>query len=239
MSWVEIALASVIVAVGATLQGSVGFGLGMVSAPLLILIDPRFVPAPLLCASVVLTLPLAHRERRSIALADLKWALSGRILGVAIATGLLAVVSRERIALVFGILVLAAVAISVSGIHLRPTPRTLVFAGTVSGFMGTSVSIGGPPMALVYQHQSGSRIRGTLSAYFTVGVALSLTALHFVGRFGLEELRLAAIFLPGVAVGFWASQHTASVLDRGYTRPAVLAVSAGAAIVVIVKQVLM
>ncbi len=237
MGWIELALASGIVAIGATLQGSVGFGLGMVGAPLLILIDPRFVPAPLLCASVVLTLSLTHRERRSIEFSDLKWALIGRIVGVGIAAAFLAVVSGERIALVFGILVLLAVGISVSGIHLKPTSRTLVVAGTLSGFMGTTVSIGGPPMALVYQNQSGPRIRGTLSAYFTVGVAISLTALHFVGRFGTQELLLAAVFLPGVALGFWISRHTSSLLDRGYTRAAVLAVSASAAVVVVLKQV--
>ncbi len=236
MDWIEVVVASGIVAIGATLQGSVGFGLGMFGAPLLILLDPRLVPAPLLCASVALTLMLTHRERRSIAFGDLKWALLGRVFGVAIAAGFLALVSRERIALVFGILVLVAVGISISGIHLRPTSKTLVLAGTISGFMGTSVSIGGPPMALVYQHQSGPRIRGTLSAYFTVGVALSLGALHLVGRFGMEELLLAFAFLPGVVFGLWLSRHTARVLDRGYTRPAVLLISAAAAVIVVVKH---
>ena len=35
----------------------------MFGAPMLMLIDPRFIPGPLLCAALVLSLLLAHRER--------------------------------------------------------------------------------------------------------------------------------------------------------------------------------
>jgi uncharacterized membrane protein YfcA len=232
----ELALASAAVMTGALVQGSVGFGLGLVAAPLLLLIDSQFIPGPLLTASAVLTLFLTHREWRSVSFSDLKWALSGRVVGVIVAATVLVVTPVEYISIAFGALVLAAVALSASGLHLAPRPSYLVAAGMLSGFMGTTVSVGGPPIALIYQRESGPRIRGTLSAYFTVGVALSLVALRIVGRYGRSELVMALGLLPGILLGFWLSQHTAGVLDKGYTRVAVLVVSAAAAVVAILRQ---
>jgi uncharacterized membrane protein YfcA len=81
LSPVEIALASLIVFVGATLQGSIGFGMGLLVSPVLILIDERFVPAPILLSTFCLTTFLAWRERHAIDLNGLKWAVLGRIGG--------------------------------------------------------------------------------------------------------------------------------------------------------------
>ena len=232
----ELLLAGGFVTVGAVLQGSLGFGLGMFSVPFLVLIDPRLVPGPLLFASVGLTILISYREWHGIRFGELKWALAGRVMGIAVAIAALVIVPAERIAIAFGVLVLLAVGLSASGLHVRPTPRTLIGAGTLSGFMGTSVSIGGPPMALLYQHASGAHLRGTLSAYFLVGVALSLVGLHFAGKFGREEVLLGTALLPGILVGFVVSRWTAGILDRGYTRTGVLLVSAAAAVLVILKQ---
>lgn len=238
LTWAEFLFATAVVACGALLQGSIGFGLGLVAAPLLLLLDPTFIPGPLLTASAVLTVLLTSREWRSVNVGDLKWSISGRLVGVVVAAVVLVVVPPESIGIAFGVLVLAAVALSASGIHLTPTPGHLVSAGMLSGFMGTAVSIGGPPIALVYQRESGPRIRGTLSAYFLIGVLLSLTALRIVGRYGLTELSLAASLIPGILIGFLASKHTTGALDRGYTRIAVLVVSAVAAVVAILRQII-
>ena len=238
MSVLEFTIATVVVALGALLQGSVGIGLGMLAAPLLLLIDVTFVPGPLLCSALVLTVFLAHRDRHAIQFSDLGWALSGRLAGIAAGMSVLASLSPDRLRTVFGALILAAVALSASGLHLRPRPSTLVTAGVLSGLMGTTISVGGPAMALVYQHSTGPRIRGTLSAYFVFGITASLLGLHFVGFFGTEELLLSVSLLPGVLLGYLASRHTAGVLDKGYTRAAVLAVSAAAGALVLLKQIL-
>lgn len=225
-------------ATGATLQGSVGFGLGLFSVPILLLIEPRFVPGPLLFASIGLTLLLTHRERRGVRVSDLKWSLSGRVLGIAVAAAALAIVPAPRLAILFGALVLLAVGLSATGLHVPVRPGTLFGAGILSGFMGTTVSIGGPPMALLYQRQSGPQIRGTLSAYFVVGVTLSLIGLHLVGRFGVEEFLLALALLPGIGVGFLVSRHTARALDVRSLRTAILAVSAVSAMLVLLRALL-
>lgn len=236
MSPPELIAASAIVAAGAVLQGSVGFGLGLFAVPLLLLVNTRLVPAPLLLASGVLTILLTHRERHGIITSDLKWSLSGRLLGTLPALAVLSIVPGDRLGVAFAALVLLGVGLSVSGWHFPPTPRVLLGAGALSGFMATIAAIGGPPMALVYQRETGPRIRGTLSAYFVVGVTISLIGLAMVGRFGWMEVALAAALIPGILTGFLVSRHTARALDRGYLRPAVLIVSAASAVLVIAKH---
>ena len=141
--------------------------------------------------------------------------------------------SATTFSCIFAALILLAVLLSLAGWTIRPTPRNTFLVGTVSGFTGTFASMGGPPMALLYQNEPGSRLRATLAVFFVVGGILSLTALSFVGHFGKYQLLLTAILLPGVFVGFLLSRLTAPFLDAKNTRPAVLIVSCLAALVVL------
>ena len=236
MNWLEIAIAISAVLVGSVVQGAVGFGLALVSAPVLILIDPRFIPAPLLLASLSLILLTAYRDRQGIDLSGLRWALIGRFAGTGVGIIALTLISGSHLTLTFGVIVLASVGRSASGLHLRPSPMTLIGAGTISGFMGTTSSIGGPPMALLYQHESGVRLRGTLAGFFVVGVSISLVSLALIGRLGQEELKLALILQPGILIGFSASSRAIEWLDGSHTRSAVLTVATVMACVVILNE---
>src|SRR2546428_838004 len=99
-------------------------------------------------------------------------------------------------------LLVASVALSASGYALPRTPPTLVGVGLLSGFMGTTTSVGGPPMSLIYQDEEGATIRGTLAGFLTVGISLSLVSLALVGRFGAAEAEAPAAPLPALLVGF-------------------------------------
>jgi hypothetical protein len=121
-------------------------------------------------------------------------------------------------------------------VRFEPGPRTLFGAGVLSGFMGTASSIGGPPMALVYQHGPGDRLRATLGMYFVAGGVMSLSALAVVGRFGPIEAWLGAALVPGIALGFTVSSRLKGLVDRGYTRPAVLTVAVAMGLSVIIRQ---
>lgn len=238
MSALSLALAAGAVAIGALLQGAVGFGLALVSVPLLALIDTRLVPGPVIFASLVLTALMAVRGRGHIDRTGLVWGLLGRLPGTVLGALALTAIPLDQMGVVLGALVLVAVLMSLSGLRLQPTPNTLVTAGVLSGFMGTVSSIGGPPMALVYQHGTGSRLRGTLAAYFVIGALFSLIALWCVGRFGWPELTWALCMAPGTLVGYALSQPLVPLVDRGFTRASVLAVSSAAAVLAIVRQLL-
>jgi uncharacterized membrane protein YfcA len=231
-----LALASLIVCIGALLQGSVGFGLSLFAVPFLVMIDPTFVPGPLLVGGATLTLLMTVRDRNALDLPGLRWTTGGRVVGSAVgAAALIALPPRELI-LGIGALVLLAVALSVSGLRLRPTSRVLLGAGLLSGFMGTTATIGGPPIALAYQDETGDRLRGSLASNLFVGAMISIVAIVAVGRFGGNELRAACVLLPGVVTGYIASGRARRIVDRGYTRPAVLTVSTLGAVALIIRE---
>lgn len=234
----QLILASAIVGLAAIVQGSVGFGVSLLAAPLLTLIDRRLVPGPMLVAALCLTLLVAWRDRRSMDVGGVKWALVGRVPGTVVGALTLSLLPLHTLTLVFGGVVIAAVLMLAFGVPLKPNVPTLLGAGLLSGFMGTTSAIGGPPVAMVYQHEKGPAVRGTLAGYFAVGASMSIAALAIVGRFGLRELGWAMWLVPGVLVGFTLSARVARWLDAGRTRKAVLIVAAVSGAIVVLRQLL-
>lgn len=221
---------------GAILQGSVGFGLGLVGVPFLVLIDPVFVPGPLLLGAFLLNLLISVREKKAVDFKGVKWAIPGRVIGAIFGALMLSLVPKDHLSLLFGAMVLLAVAITFAGLDFPPKSRNVLVAGTLSGFMGTTSAIGGAPMALVFQKQKGSRIRGTLSVIFAVGTVISMASLLIIGRFGIQEVLAALVLFPGIVVGFLLSCHTARILDRGFIRAAVLMTAALSGLFVVLKN---
>ena len=238
MSGLEIALVTLVMAISALLQGAVGFGLGLIAIPFLIYLDIRFVPGPLLVAALTLHTLVLQRDWRGVDRSGLTALLSGRVLGTIPAAVLLATLPLDSTKILLAGVVLAGALMGLLHPGGRPTPMVLFGAGAASGFMATAAGLGGPPVALVYQRESGLRLRGTLAAYFIVGSMLSLIALALAGRFGAQELRLSTFLVPGTALGYFMSRPAAAYLDAGRTRVAVLTVSALTALSVIVTVLL-
>lgn len=217
----------------AALQASIGFGLALVAAPLLALLDRTYVPGPLMVSGLALSAIMALRERNAIDLAGLRAAAVGRVIGVIPAGYALSLVTQSAFDVLFASLVLAAVGLSLLRPAAHPTPRAVFGASILSGFMGTITAIGGPPMALVYQSAGGPTLRSTLAVIFVIGSIISVAALAVIGRFGIAEMVYAAPLLIGVAIGAAVSHPLLGIFDRGATRPLVLGLSAASAFAVL------
>jgi uncharacterized membrane protein YfcA len=228
-------LASAIVVLGTMLQGSIGFGLGTLGVPLLLLLEPAFVPGPTLAIAFFLTLMVYWRDRAGVRSPDIGWGVLGRVLGTLGAMGVLSLLPGDWMAALAAGLVLLAVVLMQTGIKLNPSRGMLDTMGSVSGFMGTIASVGGPPMAMLYAGEKGPRIRGTLSGIFFFGTLSAVTGLAVIGRFGTTEIGLTISMFPALLVGFALSRYTARFLDKGYIRPTILVVSGLAALLAIVR----
>lgn len=237
-NWPILLLGALAVFTGSLTQASTGLGLGMVAAPILLLIDPRLVPGPLLVLAFVVSLLIALREWRSIDRKGLSFALVGRVPGSVLAGLTISLVPLATYNLLFGLLVLGAVLLSATGWRVLPTPRNLLTAGFTSGYMGTLTSIGAPPLALAYQHGTASSMRATMAAYFVIGSAVSIAVLAMFGRFAVEQVLASAIFLPPLVAGFWASGHIVARMNNRLARQAVLWLSGLSAAMLIIKSLL-
>lgn len=229
-----------IVAGGAALQGAVGVGFGVLAAPLLVILAPELVPGPILLLGLLLASMSATREFRSVDTRELGLAICGRFAGTAVAGAVIALLPVTVFSTVFAIMILLAVALSVSHWHLLPTRRNLLAAGLVSGFMGTITSVGAPPMAMIYQNMPGPKVRATMGAFLMLGAGFSLLTLALLGRFSAEQAASTAWMVPPLLLGFFCSRYLLRHVDRSKQgiKTAVLAVSALAALALLVKPLL-
>jgi uncharacterized protein len=226
-----------IVATGAALQASVGIGFGVLSAPLLAILAPELVPGPVLLLGLLLATMTTTREFRSVHVGELGLAVTGRVAGTVAAGAVIVALPVSVFGSLFGLMVLAAIALSMSRWRLMPTPRNLLAAGLASGFMGTITSVGAPPMALVYQNMPGPKVRATMGAFLMLGAAFSLVTLVVVGRFTAAQAMSTAWLVPPVLLGFWLSRYLVRHVDKSKRgiQPAVLTVSAIAAVMLLLK----
>lgn len=234
--WAVFLLGAAAVFLGSTLQASTGIGLGMVAAPILLMIDPALVPGPLLFLALLVSILIARREWGDIDKSGLTVAISGRVPGSILAGLTMSLLPVALYSIVFGIMVLLAVALSSLGLKLMPTKTNLITAGFASGYMGTLTSIGAPPMALAYQHGNPPTIRSTLAAYFVIGSAVSILILVYFGRFGMEQVIASIVFVPSLILGYWTSGHVVTRLNRTLTRYSVLALSGISGLILIIKS---
>ncbi|WP_246018298.1 sulfite exporter TauE/SafE family protein [Pelagibacterium montanilacus] len=236
IDWPVIVLAILAVIAAGAVQGSTGFGFNMVAAPVLALIDPAFVPVPMLLLALFVCIVGAIRERSEIDRKGLTASLSGRVAASILAVLCLGLVDQAAYSTLFAVLVLIAVALNLLGLKVDANPRNLFIAGGVSGFMGTLTSIGAPPMAMVYQNAKGPVMRATLSAFFVFGAIISLIALAIGGQVTWTGIGLGLLLLPFAMIGFVFSNWGRLLVDKGKVRIVVLSVSALSAVLLIVRE---
>ncbi len=235
--WALIALAAAVL-VGATLQGIVGLGLGLVLAPVTGLVAPQLLPGLALWLAMLLPLLTLTRDWRSADWRGLSWALAARIPGTTIGVWLVSALPVRALHIVVGVVVLAAVALTVRTVRMPVTPITLLGAGFASGIIGTVSSIGGPPLALVYQHHAADTLRATLGVYFVLGAAFSIVGLSATGQLPIRNLVVAAGMAPVVLLGFLLSGPLRRHLDHGSVRVGLLTLCAASAAGLILRSVL-
>jgi uncharacterized protein len=227
---------AVAVFLASCMQASIGFGMGMLAAPVVALIEPALLPGTLIASATIVTLMVVIRERESLDLRGTGWALVGRIPGTIAGALLLVWLPTRGLSLLLAGVVLGGVALATVGWQPAPMRRNLATAGAASGLLGTATSIGGPPMALVYSGAENARVRSNLSAFFLVGSLMSLAALAATGSLHTDILWVFVALIPAVMLGFVASRYVNRFLDKDRLRTVSIVVSSLGAVLLIGQQ---
>lgn len=233
--WALAAIAAGVL-LGAIVQGVVGLGLNLVAAPVVTLVSPGLVPAVPLCLAVVLPLATLAREWREADWSGLRWALGGRVPGTVGGVAVVAWASDRLLGVGVGVMVLVAVLLTWRAVRVPVTAGWLSAAGFLAGVTGTATSIGGPPVAIVYQHHDGPQIRATLGVFFCVGGLLSLAGLAAGGQLGTHDLYVALLLTPVLGLGHAVAGPLRRHLDAGHSRAAVLVICATSGGVLLVRS---
>lgn len=222
MSVATFGLLAVTVAVAAFVQGSTGLGFALISTPVIGLTQPELLPVAVLVLMVPLNVYVAGRERSSVDIRGAGWVSVGRLAGTAGGLAVLIAIPTSSLnLLVGGCTVLAALA-SLFAPSFTPGRSALATAGAVTGVTETATGVGGPPLALVYQHKPADVLRSTVAVCFLVGEVLSITLLLLTGEATAPQFMAAALLLPALGVGAILSRYVHHRLHGPRMRTAVL-----------------
>lgn len=235
----DLTIGAVIVAVlatlaGATIQGSIGFGMNLVTVPALALVLPEALPVAVIMLGLPISISMLSHEHHAADRAGVAWILTGRLPGSLLGAWIVATVSTSALQAFVGVVVLLMVVASAAMPPLPVRRDTQLVAGVVSGVTSTSAGIGGPPLALLYQHHSGAAMRSTLAATFLVGMVMSMGALTVAGEVGLDQVVFGLALAPLVVAGTVVGRRLHAWLDSGWLRPGVLLFAALTAVTVLI-----
>ncbi len=223
------------VALGALVQGSIGFGLNVIAAPVAALVQPDALPAAMIIMSLPMTAGSAWRERSHIDREGVVWTTLGRLPGVALGAFIVSRLEPAALASWIGGMVVVASLMSVAAVQIPVAALPSAVVGAVAGVMGTTSSMGGPPIALLYQREPGPVLRSTLGATFLIGSGCSLTALALAGHVESWHWALGLALTPAVAIGLVASRFLHARVDAGWLRPCVVGLASLAGLAVMLR----
>lgn len=213
---------AVTVACAGFAQGAAGIGFALIAAPVLGYLRPDLMPVALLILMVPLNFYVAWRERGAIDLSGAGWVTAGRVLGTFGGVWVLAALPVSALSLLIGWSTIAAVLVSFAAPAFAPGRGAFATAGLVTGVTETATGVGGPPLALVYQHHAPQTVRSTIAICFLVGEVVSLAVLAVSGLLTVEQATFAAGLFPALAVGAFASRAIHGAIDARRLRLVVL-----------------
>ena len=232
------ALALIAFAVGlaALIQGAIGVGFALIVAPIAAIMRPDLLPGSILILMLPLNAYVAWRERTHFDWPSASWISVGRFVGTFFGLWILLVVSIATLDLIVGVTTVLAAVVTKFAPKFAPNRTAFVGAGFVTGVTETATGIGGPPLALVYQHHPAPTLRATIALCFLLGELFSLAALAAKGRLGWDQLDGALLLIPPLALGLFGSDWVHKHISGARLRDALLAFAVISGVVLIVQS---
>lgn len=221
-----IALLAAVVALAAFVQGTSGLGFALIVAPVVGMVDPGLLPVFLLASMIPLNLYVAWRERASLDVRGARWISAARLAATPGGLALLWAVPERHLGVAVGAATLLAALVSLLAPAFTPGRTAYAGAGAVTALTETATGVGGPPLALVYQHRPPAELRSTVAVCFLVGEVASLGLLFATGQGSPGQASPALLLLPALALGVRLSRLVHHRVDAAKLRITVLAFAA-------------
>ena len=207
LSGLELVAALAIVFVGATVMGTVSFGLGLVVAPILLLfIAPQSAVVTVNSLIAILLLIVLINTRKHFDLRLIAGTAVGGLLAVPIGVLALDTASPAILRIAIGIVILCLAPLAIANVEL-PLSRHRA-TGPVIGFLTslsvTTLSIGGPLVAIyvLARRWPPQVMRASLAFYFLVADILAFGLYTQAGMVDRDTLANIGMLIPSVLLGF-------------------------------------
>lgn len=199
-------IAMVIAIAGGVIFGLSGFGFGLTTVPILLLLYP---PATVTALVVIVSLSTGWvvlvGAWRSVQLRTVLALAPGATIGVVLGTMLIRTVDPAVVKLIAGsAVVLFALSLlrgwKVNAVH---HPLAAPLAGVASGTLNTSTGMSGPPVVLLFtsREYNMQAFRSSIMVYFYYVNLLGISLLIQQGIVGRTQLAVVLQLLPAAIVG--------------------------------------
>lgn len=235
MSLTVLLLTAFAVAVAAFVQGATGVGFALIVAPVVGIAQPSLLPVVLLVLMIPLNLYIAWRERGALDRTGASWITVGRFLGTFGGLWVLVAIPMSSLNLLIGASTVLAAVVTLLAPSFAPGRPAFLTAGLVTGVTETATGVGGPPLALVYQHKPAPVLRSSVAVCFIVGEAISLVVLTVSDKVHASQLWDALLLLPALGIGALVSRYVHHRLNGRLMRALVLAFALVSGVVLLLQ----
>jgi uncharacterized membrane protein YfcA len=210
---------SAVMFVASTFRTAFGFGEALIAVPMLSLVLPVSLSAPLaVLASILIAAAAVYREWEHIHFKSAKNLLIATAFGIPFGLLLLSFGAEWLVKGILGVFLLAFSVFSLfkPDTFVLKDERSIWFFGFFAGVAGGSYGMNGPPLA-VYgagRRWSPGQFRATIQAYFLPASLLGMTGYFFAGYWTAEVNEVFLYSLPAVLAGIFAGNFLARIADK-------------------------
>jgi uncharacterized membrane protein YfcA len=206
----------------ALVSGLTGFGFALVLAPnLMLLLSPKTAVPVVTLLSVVLNSILFYEARRWASPREIRPLIASGLLGMLCGSLLLIYLNVPLLKLLTGVVIITFAIALLLNIKIELNSRLLqVPVGLLSGFLGGSTSMSGPPVALFFQNRGFEKrvFRANLIVYFILLYPLTLPTYYLGGLLTGEVFSTALLAAPAMVAGALLGARLLYRVDEGLFR---------------------
>ena len=241
----EILVAVPVMLMGATVLSTVGFGIGIATSPLLLLvIEPQTVVVVVNTVSLAVFALIIAQTRRHLRVRELLpvIVIAGGVLGAPIGVLVLSTLSGSALRIgITALVVLFTASLRFGGLMVLARKRSIgPLVGLSVGALLAGFGIGGPLVAvyLLAREMPSQTVRGQLSLFFLIVESVAVVGYAVSGLFTTERLALIAIVIAPVLLGYVLGAALVGRMSETRFRQSVVGVILATSFVVLAREAL-
>lgn len=214
---------SLVIFVATAFRTAFGFGEALIAVPLLSLLLPVKVAAPLaVLTSILVAFIAVIREREHVHISSAKKLLLATVCGLPIGLLVLRYAPEGITKAILGFLILGFSIFSIfkPNLFVLSDDRLIWVFGFLAGITGGSYGMNGPPLAIYGAARGWSphQFRATIQAYFLPASILGVIGYFISGVWTKEVSILFATMLPAIVIGVLAGILLTRKMNKSFTR---------------------
>lgn len=232
-------LSAVVILMASVLKGLTGFGFALFAVPILSMMLPIQVLIPAmslfnLLASIYLLLQLKVKLEAKYFIPMFLASLLGIPIGVYALQNFDEMLLRILVAII--IVIFSLMLFFRRNHEPRHKNKPIVFAGFLSGILGSSVSLSGPPIALAMNSKGyrKNRFRANFAIFGILSSLFTSIAYLLKGIIVIASVKFTAYFFPLLLIGSKLGNHWARKIKNERFRRIVIAVNFATGLTVLI-----